>query len=93
MVPEYRLRMVVSGMVQGVGFRYFTCRVAEKYTLTGYVRNLPDGDVEVLAEGEKEIVRSFMNEVARGPSYSRVLEVKSFVETPTGQFKSFGIRY
>jgi acylphosphatase len=91
--PEYRQRMLVSGMVQGVGFRFFTCRTAEKYMLTGYVKNLNDGDVEVVAEGKKEDVESFMNEIARGPSYSRIIEVKSFIESPTGQYGAFGIRY
>jgi len=93
LAPEYRQRMVVMGMVQGVGFRYFTCRAAAKYSLAGYVRNLPDGDVEVDAEDKKKEVESFLNEVAKGPSYSRVLKVKSFIEQPTGQFRSFGIRY
>ena len=93
MAPEYRQRLVVSGMVQGVGFRFFTCRVAAKYPLVGYVRNLPDGDVEVVAEGKKEVVRSFLDEVARGPSYSRVIGVKTFIEQPTGQYRSFGVKY
>ena len=93
MAPEYRQRLVVSGMVQGVGFRFFTCRVAAKYPLVGYVRNLPDGDVEVVAEGKKEVVRSFMDEVARGPSYSRVIGIKTFSEQPTGQYRSFGVKY
>ena len=80
-------------MVQGVGFRFFTCRVAEKYPMVGYVRNLPDGDVEIVAEGKKEVVRSFLDEIARGPSYSRVIAVKIFIEQPTGQYRSFGVRY
>jgi len=80
-------------MVQGVGFRFFTCRVAEKYSLVGYVRNMPDGDVEMIAEGKKEVVRSFLDEIARGPSYSRVIAVKTFIEQPTGQYRSFGVRY
>ncbi len=80
-------------MVQGVGFRFFACRVATKYAIGGYVQNLPNGDVEVVAEGEKQVVESFLEEVAQGPSYSRVLGVKSFIEKPTGQFRSFGVRY
>ena len=93
MAPEYRQRTVVSGMVQGVGFRFFACRVAAKYNLGGYVQNLPNGDVEVVAEGDREVVESFLKEIAQGPSYSRVLGVKSFIEKPTGQFRSFGVRY
>ncbi|MBN2289144.1 MAG: acylphosphatase [Candidatus Glassbacteria bacterium] len=93
MTPEYRQRMVLGGMVQGVGFRFFTCRVAEKYQVAGYVRNLPGGEVEVVAEGGRGEVESFMEEVSRGPSYSHVVGVKTYLEQPTGQYRAFGIRY
>ena len=92
-MAEYRERMAVSGMVQGVGFRYFTCRLASDYPVTGYVRNLPDGDVEIVAEGTKEAVRSFLSRVGRGPGYAHVGSVKSFVEPPQGNFNAFGIKY
>ena len=92
-MAQYRERMVVSGMVQGVGFRYFTCRLAQEYPVTGYVRNLPDGDVEVVAEGTKEAVRSFLLKLGRGPGYAHVMGVKSFVEAPQGSFNTFGVKY
>ena len=90
---EYRERMMVSGMVQGVGFRFFVCRLAEGYPVSGYVRNLPNGDVEIVAEGKKEPVKSFLSRAGRGPGYARVINVKSFVEKPQGNFSVFGVRY
>lgn len=92
-MAEYRERMVVSGMVQGVGFRYFTCRLAQEYPVTGYVSNLPSGDVEIVAEGVKDAVKSFLFKAGRGPGYARIISVKSFVEEPQGNFKVFGIKY
>ncbi|MEA2062644.1 MAG: acylphosphatase [Gemmatimonadota bacterium] len=88
----YRERMVLSGRVQGVGFRFFTCRVAEKYPVTGYVKNLPGGEVEVVAEGEQPSVEAFLREVAQGPGYSLIKGVKSLVEPATGSFQAFGVR-
>jgi acylphosphatase len=88
---SYRKRLLVSGRVQGVGFRFFACRLAENFQITGCVRNLPDGRVEMVAEGEREQVESFLERAARGPSSSRVTEVKTYLEEPQGSFKSFGI--
>ncbi len=92
-MAEYRERMVVSGMVQGVGFRYFACRLAQEYPVTGYVANLPNGDVEIVAEGTKEAVKSFLLKAGRGPGYGHVRSVKSFVEDAQGNFKVFGVGY
>jgi len=92
-MAEYRERMVVSGMVQGVGFRYFACRLAQEYPVTGYVRNLPSGDVEIVAEGAQEAVQSFLQKAGCGPGYAHVTSVKSFVEAPQGSFSSFGVKY
>jgi acylphosphatase len=92
-MAEYRERMVVNGMVQGVGFRYFTCRLAQEYPVTGYVRNLRNGDVEIVAEGTKDAVKSFLFRVGRGPGYAHIISIKSFVEEPQGNFKVFGLRY
>ena len=90
---SYRKRLLVGGRVQGVGFRYFTIRLAEDYGINGYVRNLPDGQVEIVAEGEKQSVDGFIEKASKGPWSARVTEVKTFIETPEGQFESFGVRY
>ncbi|MGH9698084.1 MAG: acylphosphatase [Candidatus Acidiferrales bacterium] len=60
-------RYYVSGMVQGVGFRYFASRAAQRLGLAGYVRNLRDGRVEVYAVGPPEILAALRRELERGP--------------------------
>lgn len=64
-----------SGRVQGVGFRYFVRRHAEGARLSGYVRNLADGRVEFLLQGEPAAVKRVLAQIRIGPSYSRVTEV------------------
>ena len=68
---------LVSGRVQGVGFRYFVAREAGLLTLTGWVRNLPDGRVEVVACGETGLLDRLEKLLAQGPGMARV----SWVET------------
>ncbi|OGG03026.1 MAG: hypothetical protein A3F83_05565 [Candidatus Glassbacteria bacterium RIFCSPLOWO2_12_FULL_58_11] len=91
MKARYRLRTIVCGRVQGVGFRYFVCRLAEEFPVTGYVRNLPNGDVEIVAEGEQAVVEEFQARAGNGPSYARIIEVRSYLEPPEGNYDSFGI--
>ncbi|MFB1049373.1 acylphosphatase [Paraliobacillus sp. JSM ZJ581] len=62
-----RAHMIVSGMVQGVGFRYTTQMKATEMGLTGWVRNLSDGTVEIEAEGESKIVDQFVDLIKKGP--------------------------
>jgi acylphosphatase len=69
-------RYFVSGMVQGVGFRYFVQHAAEKLHLSGYVRNLRDGRVEAFAMGTAEQLTQFRAALERGPRFSSVTEVK-----------------
>ena len=84
-------RFFISGLVQGVGFRFFTQRAAARHQVVGYVKNLPDGRVEALAEGEENAVKSFHNELLAGPSYSRVEEVEEIVLEPEGMYSIFRI--
>jgi acylphosphatase len=65
-------RAVVQGRVQGVGFRYFAARAAREFGIAGWVRNLPDGSVETLAEGDAGAVERYLDKLRRGPSASRV---------------------
>jgi acylphosphatase len=65
-------RAVVTGRVQGVGFRFFAERAARELGLRGWVRNLPDGSVETMVEGEEEAVAHYLARIARGPRSSRV---------------------
>ena len=64
--------MVLSGRVQGVSFRYFTRRAAERLGLVGWVKNLPNGDVEVRASGAPETLEAFRQQLRQGPPGSRV---------------------
>jgi acylphosphatase len=84
-------RMTVSGRVQGVGFRYFARQRAELHGVAGFVRNLPDGTVEVQAEGPAGAVSAFEADVRRGPSFGKVADA-TVVETKPRGFESFEIR-
>ena len=87
-----RLTAVFSGRVQGVGFRYTACRIADDYRVTGFVRNLPDGRVELVAEGPAEQARPFVQSVRRQmAAYVRPADVRQ--SAATGQFDRFGVTY
>jgi acylphosphatase len=68
-------RFLISGMVQGVGFRFFAQRVADRLGVAGYVKNLPDGRVEVYAVGQAGQLRALHAELERGPQSAEVLQV------------------
>jgi acylphosphatase len=84
-------RWLVSGEVQGVGYRFFAQRAAARHQVAGYVRNLPDGRVEVLAEGSIESVEGFKHDLAAGPAHGRVEQVDELNVEPTGSYNSFRI--
>ncbi|RPJ84685.1 MAG: acylphosphatase [Acidobacteria bacterium] len=84
-------RYVLSGRVQRVGFRYFAFDAAEREGLTGFVRNLPDGQVEILVEGEAEAVRRFESAIRQGPRGARVDAVETDVVPPTGRRHAFDV--
>lgn len=75
MTPITRMHAVVSGSVQGVGFRYWTARKADGLELTGYARNLFDGTVEVEAEGPETAVDALMELLWSGPPTATVMDV------------------
>jgi acylphosphatase len=83
--------MLVRGIVQGVGFRYFVLRAAKGANLTGTVKNLRDGSVEVVAEGDRQALERFVADVARGPGHAVVREVEQDWGEPTGEFTSFDV--
>jgi acylphosphatase len=86
-------RLVVSGRVQGVGFRYFVLQAAEPLGITGFVRNLRDGTVEIVAEGSPIDVRALAMDVLAGPRHGRVDEIDKTDIPVTGQYAGFEIRY
>jgi len=88
---DARLHATISGTVQGVGFRYSTLDAARRLGLTGWVRNLRSGEVEVVAEGKRVILEQFREYLAKGPIGARVTGVDATWETPTGEYRSFSV--
>lgn len=84
-------KFLISGQVQGVGYRFFAQRSSAAHQVRGYVRNLADGRVEVLAEGNAGAVEAFRHDLAAGPSYSRVGNIEELVIEPSGRYSSFRI--
>ena len=88
-----RAHVYISGRVQGVFFRYETRLLARRLGVKGWVRNLPDGRVEAVFEGEREAVERMLEFCRRGPVGAVVTDVKILWEKPTNEFKDFTIRY
>lgn len=80
------------GMVQGVGFRYFAYRLAGQLDLVGWVRNLPDGRVQLVAEGLPEPLERLARDLKVGPSAASVTDVDIKWSEPTGNFRDFEIK-
>jgi acylphosphatase len=85
-------RFLVSGRVQGVGFRFFAEAVGAREGLHGWVRNLPDGRVEAVAEGEVSALDRFEHALQSGPRSARVDEVVTEEDIPSGRDTGFSIR-
>ena len=85
-------RYVITGRVQGVGFRYFAEAAAARAGVHGWVRNRPDGSVEAFVEGEQGAVDAVEAALRRGPSSSRIDDVRVSEETPTHRATGFSIR-
>lgn len=88
-----RADILVTGRVQGVGFREFCRRAAESRGVVGYAVNLPDGRVRVVAEGDRELVESFVREIERGPRMARVEDASVSWTAPREQLTTFSIRH
>jgi acylphosphatase len=88
-----RLHAVVHGRVQGVSFRYYTQRRARELGLTGYVRNLWDGAVEVLAEGSQADLEKLLAFLHVGPRSAFVSQVDTQWSNATNAFERFEVRY
>ncbi|MEM2147368.1 MAG: acylphosphatase [Candidatus Bathyarchaeia archaeon] len=88
-----RAHVFVNGRVQGVFFRYETRREARKHGVKGWVRNLPDGRVEAVFEGEEETVKKLIEFCKSGPPGAKVVKVDVKWEDYAGEFKDFEIRY
>ena len=69
---KVRLNSIISGKVQGVGFRYFVLQIAQNYRLVGFVRNLSAGEVELVAQGDKIFIEDFIQDLKRGNGKSQI---------------------
>ena len=92
MISMKTIHIVVTGMVQGVGFRYFTVRQAQNLGLGGWVRNLPDGRVEAVAQGPDKDVGTLIDLLRTGPAASEVTDLK-VKEIEHGASPRFEVRF
>lgn len=90
---KIRAHVIIEGRVQGVFFRAETRAVAQTYHLTGWVKNLPDGRVEAVFEGEEDDVEKAVQWCRTGPPHALVTSVSVNREPFTGEFKNFSIAY
>ena len=88
-----RIKLRICGLVQGVFFRRSTKTIADRLGLKGYVKNLPDGSVEVSAEGENKPLDELLKFCKKGPQGARVSNVEFMTETSDEEFRGFDIRY
>jgi acylphosphatase len=88
-----RLHAIVTGIVQGVNFRWFTQRRAVELGLVGYVRNHTNGSVEFVAEGTRDALERLLDAVRVGPASAVVENVDAQWSTPTGEYHRFEIRF
>ena len=94
-MPEERqqLRARVTGRVQGVGYRFFAIGAGRRLSLSGYARNLPDGSVEVVAEGPRDRLLELVGELRQGPPAAQVEGVAQQFSAATNEFSGFDVRY
>jgi acylphosphatase len=85
--------ILVSGRVQGVYYRAFTQQAAERLGLNGFCRNLPDGRVEVMAEGDRDVIERLIEQLRVGPPRAKVENVEVRWKPSEQRFKDFSTRY
>lgn len=90
---QVRAEILVNGLVQGVGYRYFVMREAQKLTLIGFAKNLYTGEVLTVVEGEKAIVEELINKLKVGPIHASVKSCKVEWLEPKNEFTEFEVRF
>lgn len=86
-----RREIYYAGRVQGVGFRYMTLRLAERFSVTGYVENLPDGRVRLIVEGERSEIDSLQSAIAESMT-GHIRSTQAITGSSTGEFSDFTVR-
>ncbi|HEY6838489.1 MAG TPA: acylphosphatase [Geobacteraceae bacterium] len=89
---KIRAMVTVSGLVQGVNFRFHTQQTAHRLNVNGWVRNLPDGRVEGCFEGEERDVKDLVDWCRRGPDWARVDDIEVTSEDYRGEFNDFIVK-
>ena len=92
MSKKIQVNIIYKGSVQGIGFRFTVERVALNYGVVGWVKNLTNGDVEVVAQADEETINSFLNTV-RGYFLRYIVDEVTKTTEPATQFKDFQIRF
>jgi acylphosphatase len=93
MSDNNQMYVIVHGRVQGVSFRYYTKVTAMKFGIGGWVRNLPDGTVEVTAEGKQSNLNDLLAFLQHGPAGAKVTDIAVEWRPASGKFNDFSIRY
>ena len=88
-----RAQIIIQGLIQGVGYRFFAIEQARKYNIRGYVRNLPDGCVEVIAEGDKGMLNDFIKRLRIGPPSGHVTGIDVKWHEEEYGFTDFDVRF
>ncbi|MCX6166068.1 MAG: acylphosphatase [Ignavibacteriae bacterium] len=85
------IKIIVSGLVQGVGYRYFCYKKALEYSIYGYARNLYNGNVEVMAQGDEGLINDFIKDLNTGPHYASVKSLNAIEIEVEKKYKEFSI--
>ncbi len=88
-----QVHILVTGLVQGVAFRFYTCNEAKRLNLKGFVRNLSDGRVEILAEGDSIALEEFISWTHKGSPAARVDDVHASYKNASGRYDDFLTSY
>ncbi len=88
-----KAEIIIQGLVQGVGYRFFAIKQAQLYNIKGYTKNLPDGSVEVVAEGEQGMINDFIESLKIGPLSARVAGIDVKWREEDEGFTEFGLRF
>lgn len=87
------LKAILRGRVQGVAFRYFTVKAADALGLKGYVKNLPSGEVEIVAQGGEEELNKFIPKIKEGPTAAVVKDADINYRPPSKDYAGFNVKY
>jgi acylphosphatase len=85
------MHIIFSGRVQGVGFRYMVAELAVSFSITGFVRNVSDGNVELVAEGEKETLIDFLQQIRNSRLKRNIMNERIEWKPAAGNYRRFGI--